>query len=122
MEITTTARRITRALNAEQPGWRLTFDSEGRTLHRIYDPEGRTELVMDAAEKARVRHTFTRTRQRRTYREIQDAITPLTAEEQQIMDDVWQEMQDEHEAWLARLDEIDPDATTSVSPLAVPVR
>lgn len=103
MEITTTARRITRALNAERPGFRLMFDADGRVLYRLYDPERRTELVLGDEEKARIKHTFTRGRERWTYREVQAAITPPTPEEERRMAEVWQEMQDEADAWYAEV-------------------
>lgn len=104
MEITTTARRITRTLNAHAPSYRIAFDADGHIVDAVVGPEA---FLADTPElRARARYYFCarqRYGQRWTYREIQDAITPLTAEEQQIMAEVWQEMQDEADAWYAEV-------------------
>lgn len=89
-EITTTARRITRALNREtKAGWRLHFDGEGNVLTRIYGPEA------FGPKRDTYTHCFTTFQEpnvvgaplhRFTEREVQDAIDQK-AEDEALLDD-----------------------------------
>ena len=75
MQITTTARRITRTLNSYAPGCRIAFDADGHIVDVVVGPE--TFLADTPELRARARYFFCarqRYGQRWTYREVQNAI------------------------------------------------
>ena len=103
MNITTATRRIVRTLNSARPGWRITFDHDGREIGRVYGPEPFPHPGP---------HRFPSRRDcgnRWTYREVQEILDEqawLQSEEgQRITAQVQREMDEDTDAriaeWLA---------------------
>ncbi|GLY54857.1 hypothetical protein Lesp01_85120 [Lentzea sp. NBRC 102530] len=67
---------MTRAINANAPGWRMWFDLDGRLVERIYDPEHR--CCGPLPDNAWVHWSRRWADQRATEREVQVELTAIT--------------------------------------------